>query len=266
MSANSAPGKGSVMAVYTPRRSVAAVDAKPAAGVPGVMLARLAALGGAVFFVLVIINVSFRSGAPSATDSGQSVFDYVAQHHGRLQLGAVLTGLAMSAALLWVSGLFRALRRAEDGLPGLAVTALAGGILAAASTAMTALIQGTMATRIDDLGPAGVRVWWTMYLLSTGATLLGLLVLIGATAIVCLQRRLFETWFAVTSAVLALASVVGAFTIGYVTSGIQAVGGIAILLDSVWILLVSVRLWRTPELAVSCAGPVEQWSCHRAGV
>jgi hypothetical protein len=232
------------MAVNTPHRSLAVAGTQEAAGIPAVVAARLAAVAGAVFFVLIVIDTGFRGGAPSATDSGNDVFDYVAQHHGRLQLGAVLSGLAMSAALVWLSGLFRILRRAEGGPSGLSVAALAGGALAAASMTTTALIQGTVANRIDDLGAAGVRVWWTMYLLSTGATLLGLLVLIGATAIVSLQSRLLARWFAMVSGVLAVVSVVGASTIGYDGSGIQTVAGVAILLDSVWILVVSLYLWR----------------------
>jgi hypothetical protein len=53
-----------------------------------------------------------------------------------------------------------------------------------------------------------------MFLMSLGATLLGLLLLIGATAVVSLQTDLFACWFAVASVVLTLISIVGAFTIG----------------------------------------------------
>ncbi len=89
-----------------------------------------------------------------------------------------------------------------------------------------------------------------MYLLSFGATLLGLLLVIGATAIVCLRTQLFARWFATASGVLALASVVGAFTIGYTTSAIQVVAGVTIILDTAWILVVSTFLWRDPALAL----------------
>jgi hypothetical protein len=218
--------------------------------VPGPMSVRMAALAGVIFFALMLVQANFRSGAPSATDSGQQIFGYVTDHADRLQMGAVLLGLAMSAALVWLSGLFRALRRAEGGTPGVAVAALAGGVLAAAGTAVGALIEATMAIRIDDLGAAGARVWWTMFLLSSGATLLGLFVLIGATAIISLQTRLFGHWFRVASVVLTLASLVGAFAIGYATTGIQIVAGVALVLDGVWILLTSIYMWRDPALAL----------------
>ncbi|MGZ4268266.1 MAG: hypothetical protein ACXVFN_01995 [Solirubrobacteraceae bacterium] len=213
------------------------------------MSARWAAVAGAVFFVLVLINANQMSGAPSATDSARETFSYLVRHQARFQLSAVIWGFAMCASLVWLSGLFRTLRRAERGTARLALVALAGGVLAAASTVTGALIEGTTATRIGDLGPAGARVGWTMYLMSIGATLFGLLLLLGATAFVCLRRQLFARWFAVATGVLALVSGAGAFTIGYASTGIQAVAGIAVVLDTAWILTVSFFLWRDPALA-----------------
>jgi hypothetical protein len=229
---------------------VRGLERRPAVHVPGSASVRLAALGGAVFFALSLAFASLTSGTPSASDSGQETFNYLSAHDGRIQFAAVLLGLAMPAALLFLSGLFRALREAEGGRAGLAVAALGGGVLAAASTVTGALIMGTTAARITDIGPAAARLWWTMYLMSIGATLLGLLLLIGTTAIVSLETQLFARWFAVASVVLALVSIVGAFTIGYPTTGIQATAGIAVILDSVWIFLVSFFLWRDPELAL----------------
>jgi hypothetical protein len=193
---------------------------------------------------------SLTSGTPSITDSGQDTFNYLSAHDGRLQLAAVLLGLAMPAALLAVSGLFRALREAEGGRPGLAIAALGGGVLAAASTVTGALIMGVTATRIAEIGPANAHLWWTMFMMSLGAILLGLLLLIGATAVVSLETELFPRWFGAASIVLALVSIVGAFTIGYATTGIMVTAGIALILDSVWIFLVSFFLWRDPKLAL----------------
>ena len=226
------------------------VEARPHVHVPGAMSVRLAGLGGAVFFGLFLGYAALTSGTPSATDSGRETFDYLAAHHGRLQLAAVLIGLAMPAALVLVSGLCRALRKAEGGSPALAVAALGGGVLAAASTVAGALILGTTSARITDIGPADAHLWWTMYLMSIGATLLGLLLLIGATAAVSLETGLFARWFTTASIVLALASTVGAFTVGYATTGIQAAAGIAVILDAVWIFLVGIFLWRDPTIAL----------------
>jgi hypothetical protein len=48
---------------------------------------------------------------------------------------------------------------------------------------------------------------------------------------------------------LVLFSLIGAFTIGHGSDAIQIIAGITVLLDSVWILLVSVFMWRNPQRA-----------------
>ncbi len=215
----------------------------------GTLSVRVAAFAGAIFFALAIIAGSLQSGAPNATDSGRNAFNYLSSHQDQIQLAAVLWGFAMVSVLVWLSGLFRALRKAEGGTPAVALVALAGGVLAAASTVLGALIEGVTAARISDLGTSLAGVFWTMYLLSIGATLFGLLLVIGATAVVCLRTRLFGRRFATASIVLTILSMVGASMIGYTNEAIQIVGVTAILLDVAWILVVSLFLWRDPTLA-----------------
>jgi hypothetical protein len=205
---------------------------------------RLAALAGAIAFVLIGVQSQLRSAAPAATDGRGEVVDYLVRHHDRLQLAAVLLGFAMSAALVWLAGLVRTLRDAQGAGSVAALTALGGGVLAAASTVAGALIAGTTATRFAELGPGTTRAFWTMFLLSTGATLLGLMLVVGGTAVVSAQTRLFAPWFTAASALLTLASVAGAFTIAYDSDAIQAVAGVAVLLDSIWIAIVSLFMWR----------------------
>jgi hypothetical protein len=208
---------------------------------------RLPALAGAAFFALMVAYAQLRSPAPAATDSAREVATYFARHHDRLQLGAVALGFAMPAALIWLTGLVQALRQVEGPSRIASLSALCGGILAAASTVTGALVQGTTAIRFADLGAAGTRTGWTMVLLSLGGTLLGLMLVIAATAVVSLRTGLFARWFTAASGLLVLLSLIGAFTIGYGSDAIQIVAGIAVVLDGVWILLVSLHMWRNPD-------------------
>ena len=57
------------------------------------------------------------------------------------------------------------------------------------------------------------------------------------------------------SLVLALLSGIGVFSLGFTAAGVQAVAGIAVVLDAVWILLASSYLWRRPELATPDVRP-----------
>lgn len=210
---------------------------------------RVTALGGLVFFGLLMVFAALTSNSPAATDTRQEFFDYVTLHHDRLQWAAVLYGLAMPAALLFLSGLFAALRKAEGGRARLAVAAMAGGVLAAAATLTGALVLGTVATRFLDLGPDGTRVFWTVWQLSFGAILAGQVLMIGSTAAIGWRGRLFSRWFMIASVVLTLLSGVGVFTLGFISAGIQVVGVITVLLNAVWILLASLYLLGRPELA-----------------
>jgi hypothetical protein len=209
---------------------------------------RVSALAGLVFFALMVVHGSLRNGAPSAGDPGQKIYDHLVENSGRYQLGAVALGLAMAAALVWLPALYRLLEKTRGGSTA-GLTAIAGGVLAAASALMVAVIEGTLATRIEDIGPAAARTWWTLFLMGTGPMLVGLLVLIGSVAVVSLQTHLFGRWFTWASVVLTLASLVGAFTIGFATVGIQVVAAIALVLDGVWMVIVSMMLWRHPAMA-----------------
>ena len=97
----------------------------------GTISGRLAALAGVVSFVLILLSAMLRGDAPSATDSAQNIFSYLALHHGQRQLRAVFAALAMSTALVRAAGLYRALasaviRRADGRGSGAAFT----GVLA----------------------------------------------------------------------------------------------------------------------------------------
>lgn len=213
---------------------------------------RATALGGLVCFGLVMVFAALASDSPAATDTRQEFFSYVVDHHDRLQWAAVVYGLAMPAALLFLTGLFAALRTAEGGRARLAHASMAGGVLAAAATLTGALVLGTVATRFLDLGPSGTRVLWTMWQLSFGAILAGHVLMIGAAAAVAWRGRLFPRWFVVASVVLTVLSAVGVLALGFTSVGVQVTAVVTVILDVVWILLVSLHLLRHPELA---AGP-----------
>ena len=64
--------------------------------------------GIAAFIVFSIITQTLMNNAPSATESSQKIFSYLALHQGQLQASAVLAALAAFAVLVWASALFRA--------------------------------------------------------------------------------------------------------------------------------------------------------------
>jgi len=211
---------------------------------------RLTALAGVLFVVLIIVQGPVLTPSLKVTDSAQKIFNSIRSHQGNIKASAALYGLAMSAVLLWAAGLFRVLRKAEGGAAGLAATALGGIALAAAMSVVAAATEAVTALRINDLSPSGARFYYTLSQFTQGGILFGLLVVVGATALVSLRTGLIGRWFGIVSVVLAVVSVVGAAGVSYASNTIQTVTGIGLILDTLWILVVSVYLWRQPELAI----------------
>ena len=211
---------------------------------------RLTALAGVLFVVLIIVQGPVLTPSLKVTDSAQKIFNSIRSHQTDFKASAALYGLAMSAVLIWAAGLFRVLRKAEGGAAGLAASALGGVALAAAMSVVAAATEATTALRINDLGPGGARFYYTLSQFTQGGILFGLLVVVGATALVSLRTGLFARWFGAVSVVLAIVSVVGAFGVAYASNTIQTVTGVMLTLNTLWILVVSIYLWRQPELAI----------------
>lgn len=215
-------------------------------------MVRMAALAGLAFFILIIVQGPvLAGGAPDGGASATKIFNYLKTHQGNFKAASVVYGFAMSAVLIWVSGAYRALRKSEGGSPGLAVTALGGVVLAAAMSVSAAALQAATALRVRDLQPSGARFFFTLNQFTQAGILFGLLVLIAAATAISFQTGLFGRWFNLFGVVLVLLSIAGAFGIAYASSTAEALTGVALTLDSLWILAVSIHLWRKPELAIA---------------
>ena len=211
---------------------------------------RLCALAGLAFFVLIVVGGPvLQSGSPSLTDTSAKMFRYVLAHQGKLKASAALFGFAMAAVLVWLAAHYSSLRKAEGGHAGFAPAALAGGILATASTVAYAAVLGVTALRIHDLTNAEARFFWTMAQFLNGGLLAGLAILVGASAVVFLSDRMYARWFAWVSGALAVLDLVAVLGIAYANGTIQALLAIGATLTTIWILVISVLLWRSPEKA-----------------
>jgi hypothetical protein len=212
---------------------------------------RVPAVAGAVCFALIVVHAQLRSGAPSATQPAQDVVAFISRHQERLQLSAVALAVAMPVAIVWISAVLDALRRIVGRTCVGQRTAYAGGIVAASAGISTALVEGLLALRSSDLGAGATRALWTLFLTSTGAIALGLALLIAGTVAAARRTRLFSRWFTIASVGLAVLSLAGAVTIGYDSAAAQIVAGVAVVLAGVWMLLVSVSMWRYRAPAAS---------------
>jgi len=212
---------------------------------------RLCALAGLAFVVLIVVaGPVLQSGSPSLTDSSAKMYHFMLTHVGKLKASGALSGFAVAAVLVWLAAHFSALRKAEGGHAGFAPAALAGGILAAASTVVGGAVLGVAVLRIHDLTAVQARFFWTLQEFMSGGILAGLAILVGASAVVFLNTGIYGRWFTWVSAALAVLDLVGILGLVYANGAIQAIVGIGLSLTILWILVVSVMLWRKPDLAV----------------
>lgn len=208
---------------------------------------RVAAVAGAAFAVLILVAgpVLGRS-SPNLSASGQTTFDYVRAHRSSIQLSAALGALGTGAFVIWLSGLFGALRHTTEGFPGLAIAAVAGGVLAASTSIVSQAIKATTACQIAEIGPHNVHVWFALVKFSNGGVLIGLTVVIGLTAAAALDTAMVARWFAILSCVLAVGSLLGAASATYAATAPQQAGKVVLTLDTAWVLVFSILLWRRP--------------------
>jgi hypothetical protein len=213
---------------------------------------RLCALAGLAFFVLIVVSGPIlQTSMPSLTDSSGKIFRYLSTHVGKQKASGALAAFAMAAVLVWLAGHFSSLRKAEGGRSGFAVAALGGGILASAATVFSAAIQAATALRIHDIGLGGARLWFTITTFAGATPIVGLTILVGASAVVFLNNGMYARWFAWASGALAVVDLVGILAIAYGSNALQGIFAIGISLTLIWILVISVLLWRNPERAIA---------------
>jgi hypothetical protein len=106
---------------------------------------------------LLIASVAVWIGAPQAGASAASTLSYAQAHTGQMHAEAVLVFGAALPLAIWTATIYRRLRTLGVTAPG-AVIGLAGGILAAASLAVSGLVTWVAADTAHIVSPALAKV------------------------------------------------------------------------------------------------------------
>ena len=102
---------------------------------------------------LLIASVAVWIGGPQPGTSAASTLSYAQAHTGQMHAEALLVFGAAVPLAIWAATIYRRLRTLGVTAPG-AVIGLAGGILAAASLALSGLVTWVMADTAHIAGPA----------------------------------------------------------------------------------------------------------------
>jgi hypothetical protein len=211
---------------------------------------KIAALGGIAFVVLNVVGSIAQGAPPAPDDSADDILEWFVDHDTGIQVAAFLGGLSLIALAWWFGSLWRRMARAEGGNHRLSVVALgslfSSGALFAASTA----VLSTVAIRADETGAEGARLF---YLLSTVLlSFAGFFIVAHLAAINALSLRAgllprWMTYVGILASALFLVASIGSATDA---AGILVFGFLGFIAWSVWIVAVSVQLWRTADAVV----------------
>src|SRR5205823_2387425 len=119
----------------------------------------------------------------------------------------------------------------------------AGLVFAGAVTTIASALLAGMALRVDDLGN-NVTILWGIFDAVSAAAAIGLAIHIGAATTLGIRTKLFPQWINALGALAALANLVATLGLTSDSSGIFAFAFIGFFGWALWILALSVILWK----------------------
>ena len=200
-------------------------------------LARFAPLAGVVFVVLIVLAIVIGGETPDNSDSAQEIGRFWKENDSEQMLSALIGAWSLIFFIWFAASVRSVLRRTEDGPARLSATSFAGAVIAAVGLLIALSLTFAIADGADELTPDALK---TLTVLSNGVFLpiaVGFALFFIATGILAVRSRLLPAWLGWVTIVLGIVCVTPA-------------GFFALLVGLVWVLVVSVMLYRgTPTTA-----------------
>ena len=201
-------------------------------------LARFAPLTGVAFVVLTAIAFTIAGEPPDFDAPPGEVVDFYRDNEGANIFGSVLLGLASVLLIFFSASLRRALRRSEDGTGVLSAAAFGAGIVAAGGFGAAAAIHFALTefANSDGITPGAVQALNALDVNFFFPFGIGIAALVLATGLAAFRTRVIPIWLAWVAVALFVVSFTPIGFVGFLASGL-------------WIIVVSVLLWRAEESA-----------------
>jgi hypothetical protein len=203
-----------------------------------------AALGGVVFVVLSVIGAFIAGSPPKVSDPDGKIVTFTKDNQDALRVASYLAGLGLAFFLFFLGAVGSRLRRAGTDSGRLAATAVMGGVATAAIAAVGYSINAYGA--LHPLESAGT------FRLSTvvfGVLGFGAFVFTEATSIVIVRTKFLPAWLGWFGGLVALLWLVGGAAVSTEDDTIFVIGFVAFLAWALWLLVLSVMLFRTTDSA-----------------
>jgi hypothetical protein len=207
---------------------------RPQGGPP--LLAPVLAYGA-----LMVAGVILSAKIPQPSAPASAVLAYDGTHHDFLQVAGFLAFAASLPLAIWAAATYRRLRtNLAVTAPG-AVIALAGGLLAAGSLALSGLVSWTSSQLPAGGDPAVARALADLsFAFGSAGFVAPLGLLIAGVAVPGLLARLLPAWVAWAGLAVAAACELSAFAL--LTPALDFTFPVGRFLGLIWLIVVSVAL------------------------
>jgi hypothetical protein len=194
-------------------------------------LERFAPLTGVLFVALIVLAIVIGGETPDNDDSQQAIVEFW-RDNDDAQIWSNVIGAWATVFFLWFAASLRsALRRAEGGPARLSTLSFGGAVVAAVGLLSALSLNFAVA---DSVGDVPASVTQTLTVLSNGfffPIAAGYAVFFLAVGVLSVRTRMLPVWLGWVTVLLGVVC-------------LTPVGFFALLLGLVWIVLVSVLLYR----------------------
>lgn len=146
-------------------------------------------LGGILFVVLIVVTIVLGGSPPKTSDTPKKIADYFADHVDDIKWAGFVGALATIPLFFWLGSVWRTMRRAEGGVPRLAVVALAGIVFGSVLGTGAGLVGNAMTLRgVAGTGGADeTKFFYTLSWVFTATSAIGIAIFISAFSIVIIR-------------------------------------------------------------------------------
>lgn len=200
---------------------------------------RYGALGGVWFVVLAVVGSIIAGNPPSRTDSPAEIAAHYLDKSTEIQVSAFLTALGVIGFVWWFGTLWRAMTRAEDGAPRLAVIALIGLLLSGIGAMGGFAIDAGTAASAELVGD-GASIFYQISSVSFGFSAMGDVVMAVAVGGLVLRTAFLPRWVGYLSGLVAVLSLLAMIGIASDADFFRVMGFVAVIAWGVWIIVIGV--------------------------
>jgi hypothetical protein len=206
---------------------------------------RSLALAGIVFVVLSLISAFLPGSPPKPDDSAAKIVKFVADNNDQLRWAGFVGALGAIVLLGWLGAVWRTMRRAEGGVPLLAVGAALGAVFAAALFTVAGVIMSIVAiVGPAGIGPQGTRFFYLLFNGLGAAGAIALALFVGSFSSVIISTAVLPRVMGWLGALIALVLLVSGGAVASTRNVFFVLGFIGFAGVAIWVVIISILMFR----------------------